>query len=127
MPTASDLLAFLGVAAAATMAVVGLPPVGLQGPFAFSRGHGSAVRRHRAAFYTMRGGVGAGMAVQPAGNSRRRCRPGEPSSGILTRRWATVAIAWTPRRRRWVVWPSLALTAVLEVRQQVLATLLTGG
>jgi hypothetical protein len=45
--------------------------------------------------------------------------------GVITGRWFSATVVWTPRRRRLVVAVVLVLLAVLEVRQQLLAPLLT--
>ena len=44
--------------------------------------------------------------------------------GLVTRRWLTLTIGWTPARRRWVIAAVLVLLVLLEVRQQLRADLL---
>ena len=47
--------------------------------------------------------------------------------GLVTRRWANIEFRWTRRRRRWVIAVMVTLLALLEVRQQGRADLLTSG
>jgi hypothetical protein len=127
---AMTLIAFLGVAAAGVMAFVGLPPIDVHGPLHYLGVMDPLCGATRAAFHTMRGEWVQAWRYNPLGIlavAGAVAATGRAVVGILTRRWVTVAIAWTPRRRRWVVWLILALAVVLEVRQQLLVTLLTGG
>jgi hypothetical protein len=122
--------AFLGVAAAGMMALVGLPPVDLHGPLHYLGIMDPLCGGTRAARYTMRGDLVQAWRYNPLGIfavAGAVAAAGRAVVGTLTRRWVTVAIGWTSRRRRLVIGLILAVVAVLEVRQQLLASLLTGG
>lgn len=47
--------------------------------------------------------------------------------GLSARRWLTVHVTWTPRRRRVSITILVALLVVLEVRQQLRAEMLIAG
>ena len=124
------VVAFLGVAAAAMMAVVGLPPVDLHGPLHYLGIMDPLCGGTRAARYTMRGDLVQAWRYNPLGIfavASAVAAAGRAVVGMLTRRWVTVAIGWTPPRRRLVIGLILAVVAVLEVRQQLLAALLTAA
>jgi hypothetical protein len=124
------VVAFLGVAAAAMMALIGLPPVDLHGPLHYLGIMDPLCGGTRAARYTMRGDLDQAWRYNPLGIlavAGAVAAAGRAVVGILTRRWVTVAIGWTPPRRRLVIGLILAVVAVLEVRQQLLAALLTAA
>ncbi len=84
----------------------------------------------RAAAYTARGewaqawrynplGI---LAVLAAGVAVLRA-----AIGVLTGRWVTLTIAWTPRRARAVAATATVLLVALTVRQQLRAELLIAG
>ena len=82
----------------------------------------------RAARYTMRGEWAQAWRYNPlgilavAGASAAVARA---VVGILAGRWLSVTVSWTHRRRRLTLAVVLAVVIVLEVRQQLLAELLT--
>ena len=124
------VVAFLGVAAAAMMALIGLPPVDLHGPLHYLGIMDPLCGGTRAARYTMRGDLDQAWRYNPLGIlavAGAVAAAGRAVGGMLTRRWVTVAIGWTPPRRRLVIGLILAVVAVLEVRQQLLAALLTAA
>jgi len=47
--------------------------------------------------------------------------------GLVSGRWLTVALAWTPRRRLIVIGVIVILVVVLDIRQQLRADLLIAG
>jgi uncharacterized protein DUF2752 len=123
------VVAFLGVAAAASMAIAGLPPVDLHGPLHYIGIMDPLCGGTRAARFTMRGEFALAWKYNPLGILAvvaAVAATGRAVVGLLTRRWVSVAIAWTPTRRYWVIGLILAAAVVLEVRQQLLASLLTG-
>jgi hypothetical protein len=124
------VVAFLGVAAAGMMALVGLPPIDLHGPLHYLGIMDPLCGGTRAARYAMRGEWVQAWRYNPLGIlavAGAVAAVGRAVVGILTGRWVTVAIAWTSRRRRLAIGLILAVTAVLEIRQQLLAALLTIG
>jgi hypothetical protein len=124
------VVAFLGVVAAAVMAIAGLPSLDLHGPLHYIGIMDPLCGGTRAARFTMRGEFALAWKYNPLGIlavAGAVAAVGRAVVGILTSRWVTVAVAWTPRRRRLAIGLILAVTAVLEIRQQLLAALLTGG
>jgi hypothetical protein len=122
--------AVLGVAAAGVMAVVGLPPIDLHGPLHYVGIMDPLCGGTRAARYTMRGEWAQAWRYNPLGIlavAGAVAGVGRAAVGILSGRWLTVTVSWTPRRRRVIVAVVLAVMIVLEVRQQLLAELLTGA
>lgn len=120
-------LAFTGVAAALTMALIGLPPVDLHGPLHQLGimdplcGGTRAVRLAAMGDWSKSwryNPVGVPLAVGGAGLVLRA------AVGSLTGRWVEIHVRLTPvwRRARWLV--MAALIVALEVDQQLHATLL---
>jgi len=119
--------ALAGVAAALTMASIGLPPVDLHGPL-----------HHLGIMDPLCGGTRAvRFAAMGAWSASWRYNPlGIPlvlggiflvlraAVGYLTGRWVQIHVSWTPvwRRARWLV--IAALIVALEVDQQFHASLL---
>jgi hypothetical protein len=123
------VVAFLGVASAGMMALVGLPPVDLHGPLHYLGIMDPLCGGTRAARYTMRGEWAQAWKYNPLGIlavTGAAAAAGRAVVGMLTCRWVTVTIAWTPQRRRLVIGLIVAAAAILEVRQQLLTNLLTG-
>lgn len=120
-------LALAGVAAALTMASIGLPPVDLHGPL-----------HHLGIMDPLCGGTRAvRLAAMGDWSGSWRYNPlGVPlvlggtffvlraAVGSLTGRWVQIHVSWTPvwRRARWLV--IAALIVALEVDQQFHASLL---
>lgn len=109
------------------MAIFGLPPVDLHGPWHHAGIMSPLCGGTRAATYTARGELAIAWQYNPLGllvvlgaaMSMVRL-----AVGVLTRRWATVTLQWTRRR----VWLTVAvmtpLIIALAVRQQLRADLL---
>jgi hypothetical protein len=119
----------MGVTAAVVMSIAGLPAVDLHGPLHYIGIMDPLCGGTRAARYTMRGEFALAWKYNPLGIlavTGAVAAAGRVVVGLLTRHWLTVAITWTPPRRRVVIGLILAAAAVLEVRQQLLASLLTG-
>jgi hypothetical protein len=122
--------AVLGVAAAGVMAVVGLPPIDLHGPLHYVGIMDPLCGGTRAARYTMRGEWSQAWRYNPLGILAvvgASAAVARAVVGILAGRWLSVTVSWTPRRRRLTLAVVLAVVIVLEVRQQLLAELLTGA
>jgi hypothetical protein len=82
----------------------------------------------RAARYTMLGNWRLAWRYNPLGIVAvlgSAAVVGRAIIGVITGRWLSATVVWTPRRRRLVVVVVFVLLAVLEVRQQLLAPLLT--
>ena len=123
------VVAFMGVTAAVVMSIAGLPAVDLHGPLHYIGIMDPLCGGTRAARYTMRGEFAQAWKYNPLGIlavTGAVAAAGRAVVGLLTLHWLTVSIAWTPPRRRVVIGLILAAAAVLEVRQQLLASLLTG-
>jgi hypothetical protein len=123
------VVGFLGVTAAVVIAIAGLPAVDLHGPLHYIGIMDPLCGGTRAARYTMRGEFAQAWKYNPLGIlavAGAVAAAGRAIVGLLTRHWLTVAIAWTPPRRHVVIGLIVAAVAILEVRQQLLATLLTG-
>ena len=123
-------LAVLALAIAAAMAILGLPPVDLHGPLHRFGIMDPLCGGTRAARYTAQGNLAEAWRYNPlsivivlsAGIAILRA-----AVGLLSRRWVTLSIGWTPVRRRWVVAIVVGLLVVLEIRQQLRADLLMAG
>lgn len=124
------LLAVLGVASAATMALAGLPPVDMHGPLHHLGIMDPLCGGTRSARYTLRGEWGQAWRYNPLGMlavAGAIAMVGRALVGLTLRHWLTASVGWTPRRRRRVLLAAAAVLAALEVRQQMLAPLLTAG
>ena len=121
------VLAVLGTASAAVMALIGLPPLDLHGPLHYLGVMDPLCGGTRAARYTMLGRwdlawhynplgllavLGAALTVLRAG------------IGAISRRWWTPVLALTPGVRRLLIVALVLGLVALEVRQQLLAPLL---
>ena len=123
-------LAMLGVGTAAGMAVFGLPPVDLHGPFHRFGVMDPLCGGTRAARYTAQGEWALAWRYNPLGIvtvAGAVAVTGRTVVGALTRRWLTVQVHWTSTRRRAAILLVLVLLVALEVRQQLRADLLIAG
>lgn len=124
------LLAFSGVAAAAGMAALGLPPVDLH-PFIHDLGIMDPLcGGTRSARYTAQGRFGEAWNYNPLGIFTVLggvLAVARALVGFVSRKWLTVGIGWTPRRLRIAFAVVLVVVAALEVRQQMRADLLMAG
>jgi len=123
-------LAMVGVVIAGAMAVFGLPPVDLHGPFHRFGIMDPLCGGTRAARYTAQGEWALAWKYNPLGILAVLGATAvtiRTVIGALTRRWIAVQIYWTPRRRRAAILIVLALLVALEVRQQLRADLLIAG
>ncbi|WP_206074584.1 DUF2752 domain-containing protein [Antribacter gilvus] len=122
--------ATLALGAAILMAVFGLPPVDLHGPLHLLGIMDPFCGGTRAARYAALGNLVEAWRYNPLsivivyGALTAVVRAGV---GLVTRRWFTLTIGWTPVRRRWVIAVALVLLVLLEVRQQLRADLLMAG
>jgi hypothetical protein len=120
--------AFIGLLAAAAMALFGLPPVDLHGPlhrFGFMDPFCGGTR---AARYTAQGQWVLAWQYNPLGIATALGASAATLRavvGLLSRRWLTVRLHWTPWRRRVVLAVGVALFVAFTVRQQLRADLLT--
>jgi len=120
--------AVVGVAVAVLMAVFGLPPVNLHGLLHYLGIMDPLCGGTRAARYTMIGEWRQAWRYNPLGIVAvvgSAALVGRGLIGTITGRWLSATVVWTPRRVRPVVAVVLVLLALLEVRQQLLAPLLT--
>jgi hypothetical protein len=120
--------AVVGVAVAVLMAVFGLPPVNLHGPLHYLGIMDPLCGGTRAARYTMIGEWRQAWRYNPLGIVAVVGSAALVSRGLIgtiTGRWLSATVVWTPRRVRLMVAVVLVLLALLEVRQQLLARLLT--
>jgi hypothetical protein len=123
-------VAVLALGTAIVMAIFGLPPIDLHSPLHKLGVMDPFCGGTRAARYAAQGDLaeawrynplsilivyGAGLAILRA------------AVGLVTRRWATVTIGWTPTGRRWATVVLIALLVLLEIRQQLRADLLMAG
>ena len=121
-------VAVAGLVLALLMALFGLPPVDLHGPLHYLGIMDPLCGGTRAARYTMLGDWGQAWQYNPLGIVAvvgAAAIAARAFIGAATARWLSVAVVWTPWRRRLVVTGALGLLAVLVVRQQLLAPLLT--
>jgi hypothetical protein len=120
--------ASVGVATAMLMAMFGLPPIDLHGPLHYLGVMDPLCGGTRAARYTMLGDWRLAWQYNPLGIVAvlgSAAVVGRAIIGVITGRWLSATVIWTRRRSRLVVAVVLVLLAVLEVRQQLLAPLLT--
>lgn len=119
-------LAVVGAAAAAAMAVFGLPPVDIHGPLHFVGIMDPMCGGTRSVRYAFRGEWGLAWTYNPlglpvaAGGVLAVLRA---VAGWVTGRWVAVHI----RGQRALLVVALVATAALAVRQQLHASLLIGG
>lgn len=118
-------LGLAALAAAAGMAVFGLPPVDLHGRLHHVGIMDPLCGGTRAAAYTARGEWALAWRYNPLGILAALAATAavlRAVVGLLTRRWVTVA--WTPRRVRTVAVTATVLLVALTVRRQMRADLL---
>lgn len=123
-------IAFVGVGITGAMAVFGLPPVDLHGPFHRIGIMDPLCGGTRAARYTTHGEWALAWKYNPLGTLTvlgAAAVTARSLVGLLTRRWLNLAFSWTPGRRRLAITVILALLVALEVRQQLRADLLMAG
>lgn len=124
------LLAFAGVFVAAAMAAFGLPPVDLH-PFIHDFGIMDPLcGGTRSARYTAQGRFAEAWNYNPLGILTVLggiLTVGRALVGLVSRKWLTVRIGWTPRRRWIAVAAFIMLVTALEIRQQLRADLLMAG
>ncbi len=119
-----------GLSAAVAMALLGLPPVDLHGPFHRIGIMDPFCGGTRAARLTARGDLAEAWTYNPLGIAATFTAAASVvrlSIGLLERRWINVAVAWTPLLSRSVLIVAILLLAALEVRQQGRADLLLGS
>ncbi len=120
-------LAVAGLAAAAVMAVAGLPPIDLHGPLHHFGIMDSLCGGTRSVRLAVRGQWRATWRYNPAGVPLMLAAlllSLRAAAGCVSGRWITRRSHWTPSRRR-VAWGVFAVfLAVLEVNQQAHAALL---
>lgn len=120
-------LAVGGLAAAAFLAVVGLPDVDLHGPLHHLGIMDPFCGATRAARFTARGELGLAWTYNPVGILAvvvALLGVIRLVTGTVSGRWASVDFLWTARRRR-IAWLTLAVAVLaLEVLQQSRADIL---
>lgn len=112
------------------MALFGLPPVDLHGPLHHLGIMDPLCGGTRAARYAAHGQWALAWRYNPLGIVVVLTAAAtllRALAGLLTRRWVTVTVAWTPRRAKATMLIALVLLAALTVRQQVRAELLLAG
>ena len=120
----------LALSIAVAMAVFGLPPIDLHGPLHKIGIMDPLCGGTRAARYAAQADLAQAWRYNPLsiiivyGAALAVVRT---AVGVLGRHWVTVAVAWTPRRRRWAFAIAVALLVLLEIRQQARADLLMSG
>ena len=123
-------LAFLALAVAATLAVVGLPSWDMHGPLHKWGIMDPLCGGTRAARFAARGQIGEAWRYNPLSLViviSAILLVVRSSAGLATRRWINIQLRWTARRRLWVIAVVVTLLALLEVRQQGRADLLSAG
>ncbi len=126
--TTSAALAGLGIAAA--MAVFGLPPIDLHGPFHRFGIMDPLCGGTRAARYTAQGEWALAWKYNPLGIFTVLAAgavTARAAIGLTARRWLTLSFGWTPRRGKVAAAVLLLLLIALEIRQQLRADLLMNG
>ena len=116
-----------GVAAAALMAIAGLPPVDIHGVLHHLRVMDPLCGATRSARLAAQGRFSTAWEYNPLGIAAdfaalllvlRAVAAG------LTGKWLDVTLSWTPGRRRTVLGLGLAMLVALEIRQQLRVDLL---
>lgn len=123
-------IAFVGFVAAAAMAMFGLPPVDLHGPFHRLGIMDPLCGGTRAARFTAVGQWGLAWEYNPLGIVTvlgAAAATARTAVGVLAGRWLTADLSWTPRRRRLALGVLAVLLIALEMRQQLRADLLMAG
>ena len=123
-------LALLALTVAAALAIVGLPPLDMHGPLHKWGIMDPLCGGTRAARFAAQGNLVQAWRYNPLSIVvvfSALVVVGRSIVGLVTRRWANIEFRWTRRRRRWVIGVMVTLLALLEVRQQGRADLLTSG
>jgi hypothetical protein len=124
------VVALVGLTVAAAMAVFGLPPVDLHGPLHRFGIMGPFCGGTRAARLTAQGEWALAWQYSPLGIAAvlgAGAATLRATIGLVSRRWLTVRVQWTPWRRRVALVVGVALLVALTVRQQLRVDLLTEG
>ena len=126
--SAATLLAIGALVAAAVLAVAGLPPVELHGPLHYVGVMDPLCGGTRSVRLAALGQWAAAWRYNPAGVPLLILAGSvlvRATAGWTSGRWLTVRVNWTPSRRRaaWLICGFLLV--LLEVNQQLHATLLT--
>ena len=117
----------VGLAVAVAMAVFGLPPVDLHGPFHRFGIMDPLCGGTRAARYTTQGEFALAWRYNPLGIVTVAAAVVATLRlliGLTVRRWLNVYLSWTPRTRRIAIAVGIIVFIVLTVRQQMRADLL---
>lgn len=120
----------MALAAAAALAIIGLPPLDMHGPLHKWGIMDPLCGGTRAARFAAQGNMVEAWRYNPLSIVvvfSALVMVGRSAVGLVTRRWVNVELRWTKRRRLWGVVVVVTLLAVLEVRQQGRADLLTSG
>lgn len=120
----------MALAAAAALAIIGLPSLDMHGPLHKWGIMDPLCGGTRAARFAAQGNMVEAWRYNPLSIVivfSALVVVGRSAVGSVTRRWVNVELRWTKRRRLWVVVVVGTLLAVLEVRQQGRADLLTSG
>ena len=110
------------------MALFGLPPVDLHGPLHRVGIMDPLCGGTRAARYTALGQLGLAWKYNPLGIAvvlAAAFASTRTVAGLIWGRWLTVSVSWTTSRRRFAIVVMVVVLAALEVRQQLIADLLT--
>jgi hypothetical protein len=116
-----------GLCAAAAMAVFGLPPVDLHGPLHRLGIMDPLCGGTRAARYTAQGQWASAWQYNPLGIVTvvaAVLAAVRAAVGLCLRRWLTVSMSWTARRRNVALVLLVIAVTALEIRQQLRADLL---
>lgn len=117
----------VGLVLAAAMAVLGLPPVDLHGPFHRMGIMDPLCGGTRAARLTAQGNLVQAWRYNPLGilaTGLALIAAVRLAVGLTTRRWLDLRVAWTPRLRWLALGTAFVLLVLLEIRQQGRADLL---
>ena len=112
------------------MAVYGLPPVDLHGPLHRLGIMDPLCGGTRSARFTAQGDLIQAWRYNPLGILTviiAVTATVRTLSGVVTGRWLSVQMTWTPDRRRMAVGVLVVLLVALDVRQQLRADLLIAG
>lgn len=121
------VVALAGLTVAGAMALFGLPPVDLHGPLHRFGIMDPLCGGTRAARFTAQGEWALAWQYNPLGIAAvlgaavATLRAGV---GLLSRRWLTVRLQWTPWRKRLAVTVGISVFVALMIRQQLRADLL---
>ncbi len=124
------IIAVVGVAAAALMAVFGLPPVDLHTPLHRAGIMDPLCGGTRSVRLAAMGRWGESMAYNPIGIPLLIVLVlllARAAVGVTTGKWVTISFTWTKRRKWIAVAIGIVLAVALEVRQQSIAPLLMGN